>query len=114
MDARYGIAAATTDVVALAREQAAKCTERLAKFDRVDELFGRKQGWEDERAHLELGRRFETFCLEFWERQVDQPFNAHLFADDGGENEDPGTDEKAPRTGSQHDDTGSADRSDED
>ena len=61
-----------------------------------------------------LGRRFETFCLEFWERQVDQRFNAHLFADDGGENEDPGTDEKAPRTGSQHEDTASADRSDED
>jgi len=101
-------------VVALAREQAAKCTERLAKFDRVDELFGRKQGWEDERAHLELGRRFETFCLEFWARQVDQPFNAHLFADDGGENEDPGMGDTVSRAGSHDDETGPADTSTQD
>lgn len=75
------------DVVALAREQAAKCRERLEKFDRVEDLFGRKQGWDKERDHLALGRRFEEFCLDFWETQIRQPINAQLFVDDGGENE---------------------------
>ena len=79
------------DVVALAREQAGKCRERLEKFDRVEDLFGRKQGWDQEREHLALGQRFETFCLQFWKDQIDQPLNAQLFKDDGGENEDRGT-----------------------
>ena len=79
------------DVVALAREQAGKCRERLEKYDRVDDLFGRKRGWDEERAHLALGQRFESFCLEFWEKQIDQPLNAQLFADDGGDNEDSGS-----------------------
>ncbi|GAB5350185.1 hypothetical protein [Alteriqipengyuania sp. 357] len=78
------------DVVALAREQAGKCRERLEKYDRVEDLFGRKQGWDEERAHLALGQRFERFCLDFWEDQVGQPLNAQLFANDGGENEDRG------------------------
>ena len=75
------------DVVALAREQAAKCRERLEKYDRVEDLFGRKQGWDEEREHLALGQRFEKFCLHFWENQSGQPLNAQLFADDDGENE---------------------------
>ncbi|MBH1943809.1 hypothetical protein I5L01_06120 [Erythrobacter sp. YJ-T3-07] len=77
------------DVVALAREQAAKCRERIEKYDRVEDLFGRKKGWDTEREHLALGKRFESFCLDFWEDQIAQPLNAQLFADDGGENESP-------------------------
>lgn len=81
------------DVVALAREQLARCRERLEKYDRVEALFGRKQGWDDERAHLELGRNFEQFCADFWTKQVDQPLNKQLFDDDGGANEQtPGAD----------------------
>lgn len=83
------------DVVALAREQAAKCRERIEKYDRVEDLFGRKKGWDTEREHLALGKRFESFCLDFWEKQIAQPLNAQLFADDGGENEPPSNADEA-------------------
>ena len=83
------------DVVALAREQAAKCRERIEKYDRVEDLFGRKKGWDTERSHLALGKRFESFCLDFWEEQIAQPLNAQLFADDGGENERPSNADEA-------------------
>lgn len=76
-----------SDVVAMARDQLHKCEERLDQYDRVNDLFGRKQGWEKEREHLELGRRFETFCRDFWEKQVGQPLNEQLFAANGPENE---------------------------
>jgi len=79
------------DVVALARDQLQKCGERLEQYDRVEDLFGRKQGWEDERAHLALGRRFETFCQDFWEKQANQPLNADLFSENGAGAEVPET-----------------------
>lgn len=101
------------DVVALAREQAAKCRERIEKYDRVEDLFGRKKGWDTEREHLALGKRFESFCLDFWEEQIAQPLNAQLFADDGGENEPPSnayeTSVQAGQSGPQEEEDGEKD-----
>lgn len=94
------------DVVALAREQLQKSKERLEKYDRVEDLFGRKKGWDAERAHLDLGRRFECFCLDFWEKQAGQPLNAQLFAEDGGDNEDEGTRQLGAPPGESGDGTG--------
>ena len=101
------------DVVALAREQAAKCRERIEKYDRVEDLFGRKKGWDTEREHLALGKRFESFCLDFWEEQIAQPLNAQLFAQDGGENEPPSnadeTSVQAGQSGPQEEEDGEKD-----
>lgn len=101
------------DVVALAREQAAKCRERIEKYERVEDLFGRKKGWDTEREHLALGKRFESFCLDFWEEQIAQPLNAQLFADDGGENEPPSnayeTSVQAGQSGPQEEEDGEKD-----
>lgn len=62
-----------TDVLELARSRRDAHEERVRRYERLERLLADADDSRFARDTLELGRRFEQACLDFWKTQVDQP-----------------------------------------
>lgn len=64
---------APADVLELARGRQRAHEERLRQYEQVARLLDGADDWGFARDTVDLGRRFEQSCLDFWNAQLEQP-----------------------------------------